>query len=531
MKTNSGVQKFAELDSTWLWLGILAAVLASFFVVFGATGYGFWHVDANYLTLPAVAWASGQGFVNPIWPSAETLDPQGIGRFLYHGPAFQILLRAFLRPATAAQALVVIQWINALNIMLFAWFLWRAARTDRVGAVWVGRIAQAMALFSFAAILMAAIGRPETLAVLLVLVGAHLLLSETSSTPLRFSRSVFVGAILGLLFVTHPVNGVEVGLLLSAWCAFRQPARMALLHVATAGATAASVAVAFLAILFPFPVVDWITGMRAQMAATATIVDLRILRFFVRDVRYPAYGLTLLLGVVVCLIWWWRNRRDTASPWVAGVSAMLFLVVVGRVMLLIAFRAYDSYPLFALLAAALMVAAGRVRRPSVRIGLLIALALPGIGFARAVLLFPSYLSTGMSLMEARGAFQEVLEEMSGPVGITRTLWVLTEDYERLRVNFSLDNIDERTGEPLDVVVVEQYRYASVDSLPGYRLVRSYSREGHPKFAGVPLAWSTPGYQFDVYQRETVVPTSNPGGSTGARNAGGGRTLVPLSYPW
>ena len=60
--------------------------------------------------------------------------------------------------------------------------------------------------------------------------------------------------------------------------------------------------------------------------------------------------------------------------------------------------------------------------------------------APAVLLFPSYLSTGMSLTEARGGFQQVLEEVSGPVGITRTLWVLTEDC--LRVNFSLDNIDE-----------------------------------------------------------------------------------------
>ena len=190
----------------------------------------------------------------------------------------------------------------------------------------------------------------------------------------------------------------------------------------------------------------------------------------------------------------------TRAPWLVVVSAMLFLVVVGRVMLLIAFRAYDSYPLFALLAVALMIAAGRVRRPSVRIGLLIALALPGIGFARAVLLFPSYLSTGMSLTEARGAFQQVLEEVSGPVGITRTLWVLTEDYDRLRVNFALENIDERTGQPLDVVVVQQHHYASIDSLPGYQMIRSYRRSGYPKFAGVPLAWSTPGYQFDVYER-------------------------------
>ncbi len=499
-EVNPPVAPLVDFRNGGWWLGAIAVLLAGLFMAFGATGYGSWHVDANYLTLPAVAWASGQGFTNPIWPTAETLDPQGIGRFLYHGPAFQILLRAFLRPATAAQALVVIQWVNALNIMLFAWLLWRAARTDPVGAVRVGRIAQAMALFSFAAILMAAIGRPETLAVFLVLVGAHLLLSETSSTSLRFSRTVFVGAVLGLLFVTHPVNGVEMGLLLAAWYGFRQPARIALLHVATAGATAAFVTLAFLAILFPFPVVDWIAGMRAQMAATATIVDLRILRFFVRDVRYPAYGLTLFLGVVVCLFWWWRNRRNTASPWLAGVSAMLFLVVVGRVMLLIAFRAYDSYPLFALLAVALMVAAGRVRRPSVRIGLLIALALPGVGFTRAVLLFPSYLSTGMSLTEARGAFQQVLEEVSVPVGITRTLWVLTEGYDRLRVNFALDNIDERTGQPLDIVVVQRYHYASIDSLPGYQMIRSYRRAGYPKFAGVPLAWSTPGYQFDVYQR-------------------------------
>ncbi len=122
--------------------------------------------------------------------------------------------------------------------------------------------------------------------------------------------------------------------------------------------------------------------------------------------------------------------------------------------------------------------------------------------APAVLLFPSYVSTGMSFTEARGAFQQVLEQVSGPVGITRTLWVLTEDYDRLRVNVALDNIDERTGQPLDIVVVQRYHYASIDSLPGYQMIRSYRRAGYPKFAGVPLAWSTPGYQFDVYQRRT-----------------------------
>ena len=69
----------------WWWLGAVAGIMAALFVAFGATGYGSVHIDANYLTLPAVAWASGHGFVNPIFPTAAAWDPQGLGRFLYHG--------------------------------------------------------------------------------------------------------------------------------------------------------------------------------------------------------------------------------------------------------------------------------------------------------------------------------------------------------------------------------------------------------------------------------------------------------------
>ena len=123
-----------------------------------------------------------------------------------------------------------------------------------------------------------------------------------------------------------------------------------------------------------------------------------------------------------------------------------------------------------------------------------------MGFVRSMMLFPSYVSNGMSLSDARVAFEQVLTDVEGPVGITRTLWVLTEDYDRLRVNFTLENIDERTGQALDVVVVQQHHYASIDSLPGYQMIRSHRRAGYPRFAGVVLAWSTPGYQFDVYRR-------------------------------
>lgn len=502
-------------NSGW-WLGAIAVLLAALFIAFGTTGYGPLHVDSNYLTLPAVAWASGQGFVNPIWPTAEALDPLGIGRFLYHGPAFQILLRTLLHPATGAQALLVIQWINALSIILFAWFLSRVDRAYPGAARTEVRIAKTVILLSFAAILMAATGRPETLAIPLVLVGAHVLLSfRTQSSP-HISQTVPVGAILGLLAVTHPLNAVEGGLVLTIWYGLRKTPMTALIHSAATGAVAMIVALVFMAIVFPFPVSDWIAGMRAHTAIAVAFVDLRVVRFFVLDTGHPAYGLTLLAAIVGCLVWWWRHRKSVSSPWIVSIAGFLLLAIVARVSLFVAFRAYDSYPMFSLLGAGLMVASSRVRLRWVRMVIVAVLALPGIGFVRLALLFPFYVTSGMSLVEARGEFEQMLAEEQRAVGVTSNLWLLTENYESLRINFWLVNNDDRTGQPLDVVVVQQSHHASIDSLAGYQKVRSYRRNGIPRFLGIPLARSIPGYQFDVYHRIEVPPAGSSEGMLNQR---------------
>ncbi len=501
-----------DLRGAWWWLWTPTALLALMFVTFGVTGAGPIHVDANYLTVPAVVWASGGELSNPLVRSVQAFDAQGPGRFIYHGPGFQIALRAFLKPPTGPQALLIIHVLNVATIVLFGWFLYRLLRrylTSVGPAVWIGTVA---ALSSSSAVLLAAVGRPESLTTPLLLAGAHLLLPTSSRTVSAGSRTVLVAVVLGLVLVTHPLTGVQASLGLAVWFGVRERTPVALRSLALLGIVAGAVALGVLAIAYPIPITSWFSGMLDMSVLVVGMVDTRISRFFFLAPNHPLFGLTLVTGIVIGGRWLWSRRHLIGSPSLVAIPLILFVSLVTKFSLLTAFRVYDQYPGFPLVLAGLLLAAARASVTSVRIAIVAMMIPAGIGTVRHAFLFPYYQTRGMSLAEARDAFREVLAAEQGPIGVTMTGWLLTEDYDRLRVNFALDNLDERTGQPLDVIVVEQSHYPERTSVPGYQLVHSDRRSGIPTLFGIPLAHSMPGHQFDVYHRSR----SNLAVATGVR---------------
>jgi hypothetical protein len=122
------------------------------------------------------------------------------------------------------------------------------------------------------------------------------------------------------------------------------------------------------------------------------------------------------------------------------------------------------------------------------------------GFARSALLFPFYLSGGVSLAEARARFEPIRREATGRIGVSGSLWVLAEDYERMFVWGSAAFIDH-SAESAGATLVLQQNYtgwAAPPEIANHRLVYSSFTTEAPALFGLRLANAMPGYAFAVY---------------------------------
>jgi len=138
------------------------------------------------------------------------------------------------------------------------------------------------------------------------------------------------------------------------------------------------------------------------------------------------------------------------------------------------------------------------------------IGLTGIGLFRLSVLFPTYNRQGMPLSEARDLFQQI--EQRAPANtiffVTNSLWLLSEDYGRLRP-FSPDLPEAYQKQNVPSVVFLQQNYLPFRQAPDAmgNLVRekNWFRTGKPSLFSVPLAGTIPGYQFAVYVPKELEP--------------------------
>jgi hypothetical protein len=117
-----------------------------------------------------------------------------------------------------------------------------------------------------------------------------------------------------------------------------------------------------------------------------------------------------------------------------------------------------------------------------------------LGGARHALLFPYYLKSGMTLAEARRRFHEWEGPAPGRIGVTQSLWILTEDYGSvIGLPTPLPNVWR-----IRLIALQQYHTPQITEVDGYRLVQSYRTQEVPTLLGLPLSRSMPGYQFSIH---------------------------------
>jgi hypothetical protein len=153
--------------------------------------------------------------------------------------------------------------------------------------------------------------------------------------------------------------------------------------------------------------------------------------------------------------------------------------------------------------------ANRTATSQVRAAILRVFVVAGFGaffslwLARDVVLYANYRSKGVDFDHARSQFGNLLHG-SPPhvVSVSESLWVLTEDFRRIR-------IVERGTASGELMVVQQTQRQSFvpPEFPGYRLVSHSFVPQSPTCFGIRVARTMPGYAHAVYQRDVSQPSA------------------------
>jgi hypothetical protein len=130
-----------------------------------------------------------------------------------------------------------------------------------------------------------------------------------------------------------------------------------------------------------------------------------------------------------------------------------------------------------------------------RRGTALAQGLTGLGYLRNLVLFGLFLTQGVPLAEARAAVRRLPPR--APLAVTPSLWVVSEDYDRMTV-FPLAE-GPRPGAGAVMIQQSYTGLTSPPAIPGYHLVEDRFLPRPGTLLGLRVANTTPGYGYAVYR--------------------------------
>ncbi len=450
--------------------------------------------DSEIMMPPAVAFAHGDGLVNEYWENGPLIEPPPT-RLIYHGFLLQLTLGTIISAKEPARILLI--WlgvINIINVVLVIGFLLRLLRVNwshgEGWVVWTSATAIVLAVATFG---LASLSRPE--------VAASIPISLVAYVGIRASRWQFVAAAgigLGISALISPLIGVLASVGLFIVNTGRHPLPRAVLDTLYSGMIAIIVVTAGFGILYPFPFADWLTGMQrhGKLAPLGEIHFGTWLEYLVFNPILPGLAGPIVL-TAFSLVWsTWHRWSELGSPrlYVAGLLLLMALLCVTT--LFIPTRKYNLLPLFPIGVSFVLFTWASTPRVLNLFALLT--AVPALGFVRTVALALAFLNDGVSATSARRHLREVGIPPQATVGATGTCQYLFDDYRMIR-HLSRASLGEKRPDYL-VIGQQASGWITPPAFDGYKLITNHFVEHPPRFFGLRLGNTMPGYGFAVYQR-------------------------------
>ncbi len=483
--------------------------------IFALRAYPVMSGDSIYYAATAINHKLGHGLINQLSPMFLAGDPSGAGKFLVFPPLFPLVLSWLMPAGTPQGAHLALFTLYAATILLAAFAYKKLLIPDWEQAGWHRIVIYAFSLFSLAAITIFYPGRPETLARLLMTLALFGLLY-----PHKNWLWLLLGAVLGLNLATHPGPAILFAPLIGVFFAFYHPMKKAL--GLTFLALAVSLVVFFLITqIFGYGFLPTAQGVFHQFSRLNSglspagylasgqppviIQPFSITKDFLIKIisnltvsgSAAFQGLIITFSLACSLLFYRRFKNRIAAPLLFYLFGLL---TAGLLFLLLVYKQNLSYvfaltPLWILIIA--YYPAFLARSKVLKYVALLAIVLSSLVFFYRLALFPFFIKSGMSLERARAAFQQLPLDPNQRIGVDGTIWPISENYGRMYLYGDYEDVKYPT-----TTIIMREGVNGWTELPAElfycRAVKDFFIRKKPVIFGIPLANTTPGYAFGVY---------------------------------
>ena len=484
-------------------------ILAIITIIFGYTGYSLnGYLDSIFFIPPAVSFAIGQGFVNPVTDLRSAWgDPIGHERYLYFPPLFPLLISAFILESISLppsqQALLGAGILSALAVILASLVFYKIATLRGKKFDFLSAMLICAALLIILRASWGFIARPETLEGLLVAVG--FLIAFYVRRPWQVVAGFAV--LLGLMAATHPFGAVFFALLAGLFFSFFHEWRRSIIYIV---ATYLLAFVAFLLVMqiSPYSISDTFVGVFRHGSLVLQRLDISNAVVFLGSPYTILYGIIMAFLAAFCAHFCFRHRKEIKTFFLFA----LFAACIAGLMVyfvLISIKTYYA-ALFSIFVFSALVyyLIHSVNVRLIKYATLLFLVFLAMLSLRPVLAFPSFVKHGVTIAAAREKFKAVAaRHPDADIFIAASLWVLSEDYERMHYIGDITP-GQKARRPLVVLLDQNHSYGNWSpaadppaEAEGCPLKENYFVDKVPRFLGVKLSNAMPGYGFAVYECE------------------------------
>lgn len=504
--------------------GCGVALTVVLLLCFAYHGYPVPVEDPDVFSIPAVNYAQGEGLTNETWFGEYTIL-KADGKYVHHGFLYPVLLGAVMKSLhlTSAAIPTILPLLAVFMTLFSAGLFYRECRRSEGRFGWLDTAVCLSAVWAQDALMLTKEGRPELLALPIVTAAAW--------GALRFPRFDAIIAALGIALAaaTSPFAGLHFGLICTVYTLLKSETQRPIAKaLVTLGLSLLFFRLSF-ALLYPHPFSLWLQGTLVLLANSAQI-DVSAPPFsswiqgpllhgeagtgFVRHFTFYDYVKGLLLspgdpGFVLPLLftlWAFRGALQTAKQkvgklrfWLAaGVSAIL-LLSIAHFSISDPYKHYNLLPFITLMVLAILAygrsSAGRLYEKLAGLGF----AAMSLGLLRTAILFSIYLSSGMSLRDARQSLSQTGFDKDGLTGIDVHVLCLTDNLKSLRI---LCTADPNAGMWSYHALVKCQQNSGMLQPPeyaGFELIADHFRREPPRFLGIRVGNTIPGYAFAVYR--------------------------------
>jgi hypothetical protein len=457
--------------------------------------------DATVFMPAAINLKAGRGLTNSLWEMYP--DSTGQHRYLEHPPLFQMVVSACMWKTETKNAFLVLAIFNALTLLLYAAFLCTAEFTRHLIASTAGFVALVSSMFPLAFLIFINAGRPEALSTLILCLG----IGVATRLPQKCWPVCF-GIAIGFVAAIHPAHGIFIACLAALVFFFTATVSQAIRRMMLALVIALPLFWILLG-LSPYPIGETLRAISRHAAiANAPDEGITVAAFYFRLAPWSGF---YLLGLALVLVWGgiysWRGGKDRIS----SSARLATLVVSAFVFWFFSIRRPNAgYYLMmlapALAATALYLLTVRSRRlPSFPFWIVtVFFSIFSLCLARDIALFVNYRTEGVSFTDAQKDFDQLARSTDKVISVSESFWVLANEFDRI-------SVVERGIPSGDVIVLQQTQRGllSPPVVPGYRLLSHRFISHPPKWFGLPIARTMPGYAFAIFTREVSLGENRP----------------------